>query len=223
MLTVKSSIKRILLFSLSVSISACAPKNKSKITLPKKQDTIQNICTSKPDTIKEEKEIVQEKTDEFDNCIRGQAKPIIKRSHFPNTKFVLQSDSITGIETVNFDNGDKLILTNGGCEYFTLSFRFETSRFQHDTKDFEFWCYRAIELMYNIVKGIDAPIDVRKGIDELQNKCEISFHMDYESFELGDQLDYGGDDIRSFMAVTKIEKLNAEKYAVELYFSMGPL
>ncbi len=52
-----------------------------------------------------------EKSSEMD-CVRGAAEPIIKKSVFPNTDFKLQLDKISGIETVVFDNNDKLIIRN---------------------------------------------------------------------------------------------------------------
>ena len=46
------------------------------------------------------------------DCVRGAAEPIIIKSVFPNTDFKLLPDKITGIETVVFDNNDRLIIKN---------------------------------------------------------------------------------------------------------------
>jgi hypothetical protein len=63
------------------------------------------------------------------NCVRGQAEPVVKKLVYPNSQFQLQADSLTAIEIVNFSNGDKLIIRNWGCESYILTFRFEASRF----------------------------------------------------------------------------------------------
>ena len=95
-------------------------------------------------------------------CARGVAEPIIKKTIYPKTTFVLQPDSITGIETVILDNGDKLIIKNWGCEYYVLTFRFETSRFLKDTTDLNFWFKSAGDLMRDILVGLQSPLISRK-------------------------------------------------------------
>jgi len=102
-------------------------------------------------------------------CVRGQAEPIIKKEYFPNTTFTLQADSITAIETVQFDNGDKLTIKNWGCEYYVLTFNFETTQFQKDTTDLKFWYQSTIQLMTSILAGLDAPIDIKKGLTFLES------------------------------------------------------
>ena len=91
----------------------------------------------------------------FLECIRAQAMPMVIKSVYPNTTFELLSDSVTGIEKINFSNGDKLIIENGGCEYFVLTFKFETSRFQSDTSDAVYWFSKSIVLMKEILPGIN--------------------------------------------------------------------
>jgi hypothetical protein len=152
------------------------------------------------------------------NCARGAAEPIIKKTVYPQTTFVLQPDSLTGIETVAFDNGDNLTIKNWGCEYYVLTFRFETSRLQQDTSNLDFWFKSAGTLMKEILGGLEAPIDIQKGIDKLVT------HVDNEqTLKLGERIDFGGDDIRSFVSVDRIEKLKDKKYVVEISYATGPL
>src|ERR1051326_6096260 len=66
------------------------------------------------------------------DCVRGTPEPVVKKNIFPKTTFQLQADGLTAYETVDFDNGDKLIITNAGCEYYVLTFRFETARFKNE-------------------------------------------------------------------------------------------
>ena len=130
----------------------------------------------------------------------------------------MQPDSLSGIETVNFENGDKLIIKNWGCEYYVLTFRFETSRFQQDTTDLKYWFKTATGLVTEIFDGVDSPIDIKKGITQLTN------HIDSDkNLKLGDEIDFGGNEIREFVSVDRIEKLTDKKYAVEISFATGSL
>jgi hypothetical protein len=157
------------------------------------------------------------------NCARGKAEPIIKKTVYPETTFVLQPDSLSGIETVNFDNGDKLTIKNWGCEYYVLTFRFETSRFQQDTTNLEYWFKTATGLVTDIFNGIDTPIDIKKGITQLKNHIDSDKKNNFKNLKLGDEIDFGGDEIRDFVSVDRIVKQTDKKYAVEIRFATGPL
>jgi hypothetical protein len=158
-----------------------------------------------------------------DDCVRGQAEPIIKKSVFPKAKFILQSDSLTAIETLDFDNGDKLIIKNWGCEYYTLTFRFETSRFKDDTSNIPYWYKKSVLLVSELNKGIDAPIDIKKGIGKLINHIDLDMLNNYANLKLGQEIDFGGDEIRDFVTVEQIEKLTDKKFAITISFATGPL
>ena len=154
-----------------------------------------------------------------DICTRGQAKPIIKKSIFPKTKFILQPDSLTAIETTNFDNGDKLIIKNWGCDYFVLTFHFETSRFKANTAAVKYWYVTAYKMLTEIKQGIDAPIGIEKGLQALNE------HISKNALDLKLQteIDFGGSGIRSFVTVEKVEKIADKKYALTISFATGPL
>ncbi len=154
-----------------------------------------------------------------DDCMRGQAEPIIEKTVFPNTKFILQPDSLTAIETVNFDNGDKVTITNWGCEYYVLTFRFETSRFHADTTAMKYWYVTAYRMLKEIKHGIDAPVDIEKGLEALNN------HISKNVFDLKLQteIDFAGDVIREIITVEQIEKLTDKRFAITLSFTTGPL
>ncbi|WP_309731742.1 hypothetical protein, partial [Chamaesiphon sp. OTE_75_metabat_556] len=76
-----------------------------------------------------------------DTCVRSTPTPIVKKSVFPNTSFVLKKTNnrgliiSEGIETVKLNNGDRLTITNSGCEFLTLNFRFETNRRSKNSQD----------------------------------------------------------------------------------------
>jgi len=148
------------------------------------------------------------------DCTRGVAESIINKSVFPNSNFQLQKDSLTAIETVDFDNGDKLLIRNWGCEYFVLTFRFETTRFQSDTTDTNFWVEKAVQMLMETEKGLQDPSVIKQGTQALSR---------YKNIQIGDEMDYAGGDLREFITVDRIQKITDKKYAIEISFATGPL
>ena len=84
----------------------------------------------------------------------------VKKDEFLDARFALQPDGRTGIETLTLTDGDKVTLTQSGCEYFILKFKFETSRFAADTTNVPYWGNAALSFMRKIEKGLDVPLDV---------------------------------------------------------------
>jgi hypothetical protein len=207
----------ILTFGLTLGMSYCnSAYSRQKLTM-EKSVTIDRFSL-------QEKQIIE--TSVFyqnKGCVRGKAEPIIKKGVYHNTIFVLQRDSLTGIETVSFNNGDKLIIKNWGCEYYALTFRFETSRFQQETTNLYYWYKCADVLMNEMLNGLDAPIDIKNGLNKLMKRVDKDQPNKYKNLKLGEQIDFGGNDIRSFVSVDKIEKITDKIYAVEITFAIGPL
>lgn len=206
-----------LILVLTIGLFACiSVTNKSKNTSGESvsKDSLSLIASQNFETPNQ----IQNK-----NCVRGKAKPIIDKTVYPKTAFVLQPDSLSGIETVTFDNGDKLIIKNWGCDYYVLTFRFETSRFQRDTTDLKYWFKTATGLVTEILDGVDAPIDIKKGITQLTNRIDRDQSANFKSLKLRDEIDFGGNEIRDFVSVDRIEKLTDKKYAVEISFATGSL
>lgn len=162
----------------------------------------------------------QEQTNE---CVREQAEPVIQKEDYPNTIFVLQPDSLTAIETVSFDNGDKLIIRNWGCEYYVLTFRFETTKFQQDTTNLEYWFKAVNRLMTGMLSGLETPIDIKRGLVFLDNYIFKDKKKKFKNLKLGDEIDFDGSKTRSFVTVDRIEKMTDKKYAVTISFATGPL
>lgn len=158
-----------------------------------------------------------------DDCTRGPAEPIINKDYYPNTTFVLQPDSLTGIETVIFDNGDRLTIKNWGCEYYVLTFSFETTKYKQDTSDLLFWHESACQLMSSIVAGIKAPIDIKKGIVSLESYYLKNKGNKLSLLKLGEEIDINTNEIRSFVMLDRIEKVTNHKFRVSLSFVTGPL
>jgi|TARA_B110000093_G_scaffold92706_1_gene100195 hypothetical protein len=160
----------------------------------------------------------KEPNQDFD-CVRGQAEPIVIKDIYPNTTFTLQPDSLTAIETIELDNGEKVIIKNWGCEYYILSFQFETSKYNTDTTAMKYWYVNSYKLMDEIKEGIDAPIDIEKGLQAFND------HISRNVFdlELETEIDYGENEIRNFVSLDNISKIENNRFAVTISFAVGPL
>jgi len=157
------------------------------------------------------------------DCVRGRSEPVVIKTVYPHSTFKLQSDSITAYETVLFDNGDKLVIKNWGCENYSLTFRFETRRFHAETTNLAFWFKKIVLLVNEVDKGIDAPMNIAKGIRELDNYIDNDITSNYKTIRLGEEIDFGFNEIRDFLTVDKITKLSDRRFALEITFVTGPL
>ena len=211
-------LRNILIFGLTLGLFACnSSADRQEKSVVQKSFTVDS---NKKTELQTETTSVK---DLRDDCVRGQAEPIIKKTVFSNTKFILQPNSLTAIETVIFDNGDKLTIKNWGCEYYTLTFRFETSRFQDDTSNIQYWYKKTVLLVSELYKGLDAPIDIKKGVDNLINHIDLDMLNNYANLKFGQEIDFGGDEIRDFVTLEKVERLADKKFAITISFSTGPL
>ena len=202
---------KILFLSLLAVFSACGSKtdeHAGKPGMPEKA-VLATTQGQRQDSLIEDNE----------TCVRGQAEPVIRKKYFPNTNFVLQPDSLTAIETVSFANGDKLIIRNWGCEYYALTFRFETSKFKASTSDLNYWYAAASKLMNQAAIGVDAPIDIKQGIKALEKYAvKNSKHLALQT-----EIDFGGDEIRNFVTLDTIRAMQPNRFAVITSFVIGPL
>ena len=157
------------------------------------------------------------------SCTRGVPGSIIKKGAFKKMSFELKPNKLVAIETIDFENGDKLIIKDWGCDYYALTFRFETSRFQSEPTNIPFWYKRSVTLLNEINKEINARIDVVKGTDRLMNQIEDEVPNGYKGLALNKELDFEEGEIRSFVSIDKVEQLTDKKFAIEITFAKGPL
>ena len=152
------------------------------------------------------------------DCVRGRPEPVVKNNIFPKTTFTFLSDSSIAFEIIEFDNGDNLVITHSGCEYYVLTFRFVTARFQNDTTNSKYWFEKALQLINESAKGIDAPIRLDSAITAL---TAYSNKTDTPKFR--EEIDYGETEIRNFVSVDRVQKINDKRFSIELTFAIGPL
>jgi hypothetical protein len=151
--------------------------------------------------------------------------PIIKKDIFPGSTFSLSKDKGTGTETVMLPNGDKLVITITGCEYYVLSFRFETPRFTEPVTNTAFWYGKAIEFLSETEHGLDTNISITDGYKSLKeytliNKDSLSYgkeEIDFMTPEAAEN--YMG----SFIMVENAEELPGNKTALTVTLWKGPL
>lgn len=197
-------------------LSSC----QSKKATEKNQNEIvtADSVSVKRETVENNKKIDTTNTHAYESdCIRGQAEPILKKDTYPNSTFKINEDGLTGTETVDLPSGDKLVITNGGCEYYVLTFRFETSRFEADTTDVNFWSSKIVDLMNEITDGIDAPIDLKKGTQTL------SEHIKKNPIQLYEDITFEPGEIRTYLTIDRIQKIDNKRYALEISYIVGPL
>lgn len=214
-------MKKSLFFLLSLAVLGCCSPDKSQVTEQQSSDTLaaKDSIPAQPASASN-KTIIEEGGSD---CKRGTPEAIIKKNAFSKMSFELNQDKKQGIETVNFENGDKLIIKNWGCAYDALTFRFETSRFQSEPTDIGFWYKRTVSLLNEINKQINPPIDVVKGTDQLMNAIEEDVPNGYQNLAFEKELTFEEGAVRSFVRIDKVEKLSDQKFAVEVTFAKGPL
>lgn len=151
------------------------------------------------------------------DCIRGKPTPALD-----STKFVFHVfkpiNAIAATETVILANGNRLIVSHGGCEYFVQTYRFEVTAAAMDTIDLGFWYNQAVALMREIEAANVSPMAISAAISALQTFADSDAEKRLEiPFDLVDS------EIRHFVSLEKVELLGENKYGVEIMLAIGPL
>lgn len=157
-------------------------------------------------------------TFDFSDCVRGPAEQVIKKNMSPASLFELNPDGHTGKETLSFENGDQVIIKNWGCEYYLLTFRFETGRYKSDTTNVSFWMDKAVSFMKSIEEGVESPLNIPEGTGGLRRQLDSQ-----KPYNLGEEIVYDDGEIRQYVSLERIQMIDKNRYAVELTYAMGPL
>ncbi|RYD54665.1 MAG: hypothetical protein EOP56_18605 [Sphingobacteriales bacterium] len=158
-------------------------------------------------------------TMDLSGCARGAAVPVLKKSAFPQAVFQFGQDSFSATERTILKNGDSLMVIHTGCEYYVLTFRFVSAASVADSINAAYAYRKAISSMQSIYNNLDVATDVKLGTGKLAQY--IKQHP--QDLQLGEEIDFGGDDIRSYVTVDKAERTPGNRVAVEGSFLVGPL
>ena len=151
-------------------------------------------------------------------CPRGQAVSVVNMEVYPNASFKLNDDHLSGTETIELKDGNKLVIKNWGCEYYVLTFRFETNRFKADTTDIKYWMDKSIILMSEIENGLHVPLHISDG-----TAATTAFLKSNKEYQLGDEIVSKEGEIRDFVTLDRIQKLGDKRFAIEISYTTGPL
>jgi hypothetical protein len=93
-----------------------------------------------------------------------------------------------------------------------------TSRSFEIPTDIKYWLDKAVILMNEIEKGLDAPLDTPGGTLATRKYWE-----ERKIYSLGEEIVYDDDVIRDFVTFDKVQKISDTKYAIEISYATGPL
>jgi hypothetical protein len=209
-----------MLLCFAILLFACNSATDNKPTSEEKNMRVDSLIVQHPAPVVPLSTLA---ADTGKNCVRGAAVPVIKKNIFPKNTFQLQADKVTGMETVELDKGDKLIIKQWGCDYYALTLRFETTRFQNEIGNVGFWYKRAVTFVNEVAKGIDAPVDLAKATEAIAEHIEEDVPNEYRNLKYGEEIEISNGAIREFVSIDKIEQVNDKKFAIEVTIARGPL
>lgn len=152
-----------------------------------------------------------------DDCVRGLPEPVLKKAVFPTAKFQLNKARREGTETAQLRNGTRLTILNRGCEYYTLTFRFE-GQLSAPPADTRAWYRQGAALLRQTAPGLQASVDPLKAAAALTRAANAK-----AAPALNQELHYDGEDIRETVTLEKARQTGHNGYSLELTVSLGPL
>lgn len=152
-----------------------------------------------------------------DDCVRGLPEPVLKKAVFPAAKFQLDKVRREGTETAQFRNGTRLTILNRGCEYYTLTFRFE-GQLTTAPADTRAWYRQAAALLRQTAPGLDASIHPLQAANALTRAADAK-----AAPALHQELHYAGEEIRETVKLDKARNVGEKGYSLELTVALGPL
>lgn len=150
-------------------------------------------------------------------CTRGQPEPVLRKAIYPKETFQRRPDG-SAVESTDLEHNDRLTIYHRGCEYYWLTFRFETSRFQADTTDVPYWMDKAVGFMQDIHNGLDAPLDISNGTEAI-----LLLLKEKKTTALSEEIVFQEGSIRSAATLDRIQQIDDRRYAIEISFFTGPL
>ena len=151
-----------------------------------------------------------------DECIRGLPEPFLNKSMFRSTSFRLINRE--GFETGLLENGDRLDVKNYGCEYYILSFSFQTTRFRTDSLNFILCCDQILDLLYEVKNKATSAVAINDMINTFEKlkmgKSANNFQDEFIIYE---------GDISTQLKVNRIRQISGYTANYIFDYSIGPL
>lgn len=152
-----------------------------------------------------------------DDCVRALPEPVLKKAVFPAARFQLDKARREGTETAQLGNGTRLRIRHWGCEYYTLTFRFE-GQLSPAPADLRAWYRQAAALLRQTAPGLDAPVHPLQAAAALTHAAAAK-----AAPALNQELHYAGEDIRETVTLEKARQTGPGGYSLELTVAVGPL
>lgn len=152
-----------------------------------------------------------------DDCVRSLPEPVLKKAVFPTAAFRFDKARREGTETARLRDGTRLSIRNWGCEFYTLTFRFEGQR-PAPPADTRAWYRQAAALLRQTAPGLQA------GIHPLQAAAALTRAADAKiAPALNQELHYAGEEIRETVTLAQARSTGGTSYHLELTVALGPL
>ncbi|RTQ47858.1 hypothetical protein EJV47_18235 [Hymenobacter gummosus] len=152
-----------------------------------------------------------------DGCVRGLPEPVLNKAVFPTATFQLNKARREGLETARLGGGTRLSLRNSGCEYYTLTFRFEGQLGTTPT-DTRGWYRQAAALLRQTAPGLQASVHPLQAATALTRAAAAR-----AAPALNQELYYGGNDVREYVTLDQARRVGSNGYFLELTVALGPL
>jgi len=186
---------------------------------------------------KEDKDVLLRKAISYmeNECPRSIPESIIDSKVFPGVTSTLEPEeressgevfyALSNREEVTIDNNTNVIILNHGCEYYGLTFIFDTSEYSGDINDIPYWAQSSVSLMDKVLKGVtmnDVPIDLKGEMERLllavsSQKARYIFDA-YNQFSVSSL-----GEMHQTVSMHQPRKLENGKYEVRIDFNVGPL
>lgn len=145
------------------------------------------------------------------HCMRSKPISTIDSSKVDNYTFELKKDR--AIETATLPNGNKIIISNEGCEVFWLSYTVFINNYNQNETNIDLVLKAFLE-----VKQVDtAPIDFEKAINFIENIKEKGGNI-----KLGNEYFLKMDSVSKMFEIDEID-LKKDYATIEFSFAIGKL
>jgi hypothetical protein len=124
---------------------------------------------------------------------------------------------------VNHVNGqqpsDQLTVTPVADRKNTLRLLFETSRFDDDISNIQFWYKKTTLLVYESRDGLKDSIDAIGASHGLANHIDKDLHNNYSNLRYDQKIPFGDKSYTNTIILKKVEKISEGRYAIEVHIT----